>query len=70
MIQFIHKKHAHLNPKTAKLIIYYSFSDLVLGLLLIVLVAFFIYNYLVMSLSPAKSGVVISPSYQGQLRAK
>jgi len=50
MIKFVHKKHINLTPKTSKIIIYYSISDLILGLLLIILVGFFIYNYLMFSM--------------------
>jgi hypothetical protein len=46
MIKFIHKKHIHKAPNVKAFIIYYSVSDIILGFLLIVLVAFFIYNYL------------------------
>lgn len=46
MLKFIHKKHIHKNVGTKAFVIYYSVSDIVLGFLLIVLVGFFIYNYL------------------------
>lgn len=46
MLKFVHKKHINKNPNTKALIIYYSLSDIILGLLLVTLVAFFIYNYL------------------------
>ena len=46
MIKFVHKKHINQDPKTAKIVIYYSVFDIILGLTLMVLTAFFIYNYL------------------------
>ena len=46
MIKFIHKKHIHENHKNKKLIIYYSGLDVFLGSLLMILVLFFIHDYL------------------------
>lgn len=46
MIKFIHKKHINKHPRTAKVVIYYSLSEILLGLLLVALSIFFIYNYL------------------------
>ena len=46
MIKFIHKKHINQSSQNAKIVIYYSISDIVLGIVLMALVAFFIYNYL------------------------
>jgi len=45
MIQFIHKKHINKHPQTAKIIIYYSLADIILGLLLVSLSIFFALNY-------------------------
>jgi hypothetical protein len=47
MLKFLHKKHIYKNLKNSKLTIYYSISDIFLGSLLIILVLFFIYNYLI-----------------------
>lgn len=72
MIKFIHKKHAHLNPNTGKFVVYYNLSDIVLGFLLVILVAFFIYNYLTVSFGKTKP-VAVSPasiSSQRETRAK
>ncbi len=49
MIKFIHKKHINKNSNLKSFVIYYSISDIVLGFLLTVLVAFFIYNYVKLS---------------------
>ena len=50
MLKFIHKDHINKDPKSKRLVIYYNLSDVVLGFLLIVLVSFFIYNYLELNL--------------------
>lgn len=47
MLKFIHKKHINQQAKSKfRFVIYYSASDIVLGILLIALTSFFIYNYL------------------------
>lgn len=46
MIKFIHKKHIHKTTNGYKFVIYYDFAEVILGLLLIALVGFFIFNYL------------------------
>ena len=46
MIKFIHKRHIHENHKTNKIVIYYSAPDIILGSLLMILVVFFIHDYL------------------------
>ena len=46
MIKFIHKKHFHKPTGGYKFIIYYDMSEIVLGVLLVSLVGFFVYNYL------------------------
>ena len=46
MIKFIHKSQIHKRPQTRAFVVYYSVSDIILGLLLFSLVAFFAYNYL------------------------
>jgi len=46
MIKFIHKKHVYENKETGKIIIYYNASDIFLGTVLLILVVFFINNYL------------------------
>ncbi len=45
MPTFIHKKHINKIPKSNKVVVYYSVPDIVLGLLLLILVTFFVYNY-------------------------
>ena len=51
----------HKNRPEAKLVIYYSVSDIVLGLLLIALVGFFAVSYLQEHLSPAPEAVYQAP---------
>lgn len=53
MFKFVHKRHMHKNRPEAKFVIYYSVSDIVLGFLLIVFVAFFTVNYVRIHMSPA-----------------
>ncbi len=45
MIKFIHKKHINKVPHTSKFVVYYSVTDIILGILLLVFVVFFIANY-------------------------
>ncbi len=45
MIKFVHRKHYNKKDFPHKIVIYYSFSEIVLGIMQIVLVVFFIYNY-------------------------
>lgn len=49
MLKLVHKKHIFKNLYNSRLTIYYSVSDIVLGIALIMLVAFFIYNYLLVN---------------------
>ena len=46
MFKFVHKKHIYHNRPEAKFVIYYSASDIVLGLLLIIIVTFLTINYI------------------------
>lgn len=46
MITFKHKKHMHDNKGDAKVVIYYNISDIFLGITLLILVVFFINDYL------------------------
>ena len=46
MISLKHKKHLHKVQYSSKLVIYYSLSDILLGLILIVLVVFFSIYYI------------------------
>jgi hypothetical protein len=55
MLKFIHKKHIGKNFADAKLVIYYNLVDIILGFFLIILVAFFIYNYLEFNLFKTRS---------------
>jgi hypothetical protein len=50
MIKFIHKKHMQ-KENGSKFVIYYNVSDIVLGVMLLSLVAFFIHNYISTSLN-------------------
>lgn len=49
MIKFLHKKHIG-KSHGARVVIYYSLSDIILGLMLVALVIFFIHDYLVHNL--------------------
>ena len=62
MIKFIHKNQIHKHPKTKFFVIYYSLSDVILGLLLFILVAFFAYNYVYEQLFSKPPIVYISPT--------
>lgn len=46
MLKFVHKKHINETKSKYRFVVYYSASDIVLGILLIALTSFFIYNYL------------------------
>lgn len=46
MIKFIHKKHMHTEKDSKKIVIYYNASDIFLGTALLLLVVFFIHDYL------------------------
>lgn len=46
MIKFVHKKHMHKARVDNKIIIYYNASDIFLGATLLILVVFFIHDYL------------------------
>jgi hypothetical protein len=65
MIKFINKKHINKDKTGTKLVIYYSVSDIVLGIILLILVGFFIDNYLNENLYPPKNnhpGIMYGPS--------
>ena len=70
MIKFIHKKHIHKDPQIKGLAIYYSLSDIILGSLLIVLVAFFIYNYLEFSYQKINTGYTVTNNTKPQATYK
>ena len=46
MIKFKHKKHISENKEIGKIIIYYNASDIFLGTALLILVVFFVNDYL------------------------
>jgi hypothetical protein len=46
MIKFIHREHAQEEKGSRKIVIYYSISDIFLGTALLLLVAFFIHDYI------------------------
>ncbi|OHA17477.1 MAG: hypothetical protein A3G52_04615 [Candidatus Taylorbacteria bacterium RIFCSPLOWO2_12_FULL_43_20] len=50
MIRFVHKRHIHREQNSKKIIIFYSASDIFLGVALLALVTFFINDYLSHSL--------------------
>ena len=45
MIKFIHKKHINTKTPGVRFVIYYSFSDIILGFLLVMLTGFFAVSY-------------------------
>ena len=58
MIKFIKKQHVQEEKISGKVIIYYSISDIFLGTALLLLVAFFIHDYISQRLTPRRfSGV-------------
>jgi len=61
MIKFIHKRHLNKTSYPGKITIYFSGADIVLGLLLVILVGFFIYNYMANANRPSSS----APVYYG-----
>ena len=50
MIKFVHKKHINEDIQRRRITIYYSFSDIFLGTMLLVLTVFFMNDYLSHSL--------------------
>lgn len=46
MIKFKKKEHIQMTKESGKLVIYYNVSDIFLGITLLVLVVFFIHDYL------------------------
>lgn len=61
MIKFIHKKHSESDFGKGKIVIYYNVSDIVLGIMLVALVAFFINDYLSHSLKKEQGNCFIYP---------
>ncbi len=59
MLKFVHRRHFN-KIKEARIVVYYSLSEIILGLLLVVLVTFFALDYLKNNLSEGKSNVVSS----------
>ena len=57
MLKFVHRKHFNKLKSEARIVVYYSLSEIILGLLLIVLVTFFAIFYLKNNLVPYKSEV-------------
>ncbi len=51
MIIFRHKKHMHENRRKGQVVIYYNVTDIFLGATLMILVIFFIHDYLSHALS-------------------
>lgn len=62
MIKFIHKEHIKNDEQKGKIIIYYSYLDIILGIILFGLIVFFVRDYLTHSLYNYQnndSGIVI-----------
>ncbi len=66
MIKFLHKKHIHYSDKSSRLVIYYSVSDIVLGTLLMILVAFFVNDYLTTHFF-SKNPNMVNTGYHAQM---
>ena len=61
MFKFIRKKHIREDNSGSKIVIYYSVSDIFLGAILLILVIFFIHDYLSHALVIHEcTGVVVS----------
>ncbi len=54
MIKFIRREHTNPNKQSGKVVIYYSVSDVFLGITLLALVIFFINDYLSHRVGPHK----------------
>jgi len=65
MIKFIHKKHIQENKENNKIVIYYNVSDIFLGTILLILVVFFINDYLSHALEQPKSNSSIYTNQVG-----
>ncbi len=52
MIEFIHKRHMREDAKSNKFVIYYNAFDIFIGIALLILVIFFIHDYLSHALIP------------------
>jgi hypothetical protein len=65
MIKFIHKKNIERSIKNSKIVIYYNAADIFLGTTLIILVGFFIHNYLANSYPGLFVNNSIAPSLEG-----
>ncbi|OGE76636.1 MAG: hypothetical protein A3K05_00045 [Candidatus Doudnabacteria bacterium RIFCSPHIGHO2_01_48_18] len=52
MLKFVHKHHYKKSDHPGKIIITYSLSEIVMGGLLIIMLTFYIYNYLSTNLNP------------------
>lgn len=69
MIKFIHKKHIHESDINNKIIIYYNVSDIFLGATLLILVVFFIHDYLSHTLTPKNdASLYMNQNYKTQPR--
>lgn len=64
MIKFVHKKHISKARSGNKAVVYYSVSDIVLGVVLWALVAFFVISYLNVNLHPKQTGYINYKSHK------
>jgi len=46
MIKFVHRKHMNKRVESHKLVIYYSYSEIILSVVYLGMIGFFLYNYL------------------------
>jgi len=68
MIKFIHKKHINQDMQGGKIIIYYSISDIVLGVMLLALTVFFMNDYLSHSLKKSSSDCSFYPKLVSEMQ--
>ena len=59
MIKFIHKKNYVPSKNVRKIVITYSTSEIILGILLVGLTTFFVYNYLEFSYFGERTPAII-----------
>lgn len=64
MFKFIKKEHYNRGDHHGQIVITYSVSEIIMGLLLVTLVTFYIYNYLSSNLGKSVAGRVNYSSIQ------
>lgn len=64
MVKFLHKKHINKGKGAGRVVIYYSLSDIFLGVILVALSIFFMNDYLSHTIWASKSQNSNYTSYQ------